>query len=137
MRIKTLLAHRYLLVLAIAYTSLIAWLSLARIFIPVDIKVIASDKIGHLLAYFVFTIVWFLFFFYSVKQRKNFLQSLIRASVFGFLFGVLMEMLQALLTSYRSPDWYDVLANSGGIIFAIILLKVLKNKLVSVKGLLT
>ncbi|MFD2564087.1 VanZ family protein [Aquimarina rubra] len=126
--------HKFLLTLAFAYTSLVSWLSLARVFIPIDVQITGSDKIGHSLAYFVFTIIWFLFFFYSEKQHKEFSQSLIRASVFGFLFGILMELLQALLTTYRSPEWNDVLANTSGIIFALIILKVLKNKLVSLRG---
>jgi len=130
MLIKNLLGHKYLLIQAVIYTGLIVWLSLAKVFIPVGVKVEGGDKIGHLLAYFVFAIVWFLFFFYSKKQNKTFYQSVFRASLFGFVFGILMEILQATLTSYRNPDWYDVLANTTGIIFALITLKLLKNKLI-------
>ncbi|WP_299219585.1 VanZ family protein [uncultured Aquimarina sp.] len=119
--------------LIFVYTSLIGWLSLAKVFIPVNISIEGSDKIGHLLAYFVFTIVWFLFFFYSEKLHKKFSQSLIWASILSFLFGILMELLQAVLTSYRSPEWNDVLANTSGIIFALIILKTLKNKLVNLR----
>ncbi len=125
--------HKYLLLLVFVYTSLIGWLSLAKVFIPLNVNVKGSDKIGHLLAYFVFTMVLFLFFFYSEKLHKKFSQSLIWASVLSFLFGILMEFLQAVLTSYRSPEWYDVLANTSGIIFALIILKTLKNKLVNLR----
>ncbi|WP_299243992.1 VanZ family protein [uncultured Aquimarina sp.] len=125
--------HKYLLSLVFVYTSLIGWLSLAKVFIPVNISVKGSDKIGHLLAYLVFTIVWFLFFFYSEKLHRKFSQSLIWASILSFLFGILMEFLQAVLTSYRSPEWNDVLANTSGIIFALIILKTLKNKLVNLR----
>ncbi|MHA7055995.1 VanZ family protein [Aquimarina sp. M1] len=117
--------------LALAYTGLVGWLSLAIIFIPIDIKVEGSDKIGHLLAYFVFTVIWFLFFFYSEKQPREFSKSITKASVLSFLFGILMELLQGTVTDYRSPEWNDVLANTSGIVFAIIVVKVLKNKLVN------
>jgi len=133
MVIKSLLVHKYLLLLVCVYTSLIGWLSLAKVFIPVNISIKGSDKIGHLLAYFVFAIVWFLFFFYSEKLHKRFFQSLIWAAVLSFLFGILMEFLQAVLTSYRSPEWNDVLANTSGIVFAIIILKTLKNKLINLR----
>ncbi|WP_299432422.1 VanZ family protein [uncultured Aquimarina sp.] len=125
--------HKYLLTLVLGYTGLIGWLSLAKVIIPVDVNVKGSDKIGHLLAYFVFTIVWFLFFFYSEKQPGKFSRSWIRAAVLAFLFGVLMEFFQAILTDYRSPEWNDVLANTSGIVFAVFILKILKNKLVSLR----
>jgi len=122
-----------LLILVFAYTSLIGWLSLVKIHVPVDVNVKGSDKIGHLLAYFVFTIVWFLFFFYSEKRSGKFSGSWIRAAVIAFLFGILMELFQALLTDYRSSEWYDVLANTSGIVFAVFILKMLKNKLVNLR----
>ncbi|MDH7445367.1 VanZ family protein [Aquimarina sp. 2201CG14-23] len=133
MGIKSLLAHKNLLVLVLAYTTLIGWLSLAKVHIPIDSSIQGSDKVGHLLAYFVFTIVWFLFFFFSEKQNRSFAQSLMWAGILAFLFGILMEFFQAILTSYRSSEWYDVLANTSGIIFAAIVLKMLQNKLVRFK----
>ncbi|WP_280931989.1 VanZ family protein [Aquimarina sp. 2201CG14-23] len=127
------MAHKNLLVLVLAYTTLIGWLSLAKVHIPIDSSIQGSDKVGHLLAYFVFTIVWFLFFFFSEKQNRSFAQSLMWAGILAFLFGILMEFFQAILTSYRSSEWYDVLANTSGIIFAAIVLKMLQNKLVRFK----
>ncbi len=117
--------------MALIYSGLIGWLSLAKIFIPVDFEVKGSDKVGHLLAYLVFTIVWFSFFFYSKKQQKKFSVSWIWAAGLSFVFGVLMEILQAVLTSYRSPEWNDILANTSGIVFAVFILKLFKNKLIS------
>ncbi len=50
-----------------------------------------------------------------------------------FLYGLLMEVLQFLLTSYRSLELYDVFANTSGIIFAVLLLKAFENKLIRFK----
>lgn len=133
MIIKHLLGHRFLFSLAILYTGIITWLSLAKVFIPINVQVEGSDKIGHLLAYFVFAIVWFLFFFFSTKKSRKFETSYIWAALFGFVYGILMEILQATLTSYRSPDWKDVIANTSGIVLAIFLLIILKNKIVIYK----
>ena len=118
-----------MLTLVIVYTGLISWLSLAKIIIPAEVNVEGSDKIGHLLAYFVFTIVWFLFFFYSKKQFRKFSQSWIWASLIGFLFGLLMEFLQSSMTNYRSSDWQDAIANTTGIVFAVLLLNLIKKKI--------
>ncbi len=134
MHIKNLLADRLFVIVVILYTGLITWLSLAKLIVPGHVNIQGGDKIGHLLAYFVFVLVWFSFFFYSKKKNKNFFQSLIWASVLGFLYGLLMELLQGMVTNYRSPEWRDVLANSSGIIFASIILKVFENKIVSWKS---
>ncbi|WP_344927128.1 VanZ family protein [Aquimarina addita] len=122
--------HKYLLPVALLYTGLITWLSLGKIIIPGNIAVQGSDKIGHLLAYFVFTIIWFLFFFYSERQKRRFFESLWISSLAGFLYGILMEFCQAIFTDYRSPDWYDFIANTSGIILSVCVLSVLQKKLV-------
>ncbi|GAA0717181.1 hypothetical protein GCM10009430_13780 [Aquimarina litoralis] len=100
---------------------------------PVGVTFKGSDKVGHLLAYFVFTIVWFLFFFFSKRQSRKFKTSYIWSASFGFVYGIFMEIFQATLTSYRSPDWKDVIANTGGIVLAMFLLIILKNKIVIYK----
>lgn len=130
MGIKKLLGHNHLFAQAILYTCVITWASLAKFILPVNIKVDGSDKIAHCIAYFVFAIVWFLFLFFSEKRKENFTQSMVKASIFGFFYGGLMEILQMVLTTYRSSDWYDVIANTSGIIFAVILLKVFENKII-------
>lgn len=130
MVIKKLLGHNFLLSLLIIYVIIITWASLARFMIPFEIDVKGSDKLAHFLAYFVFAIVWFLFLFFSEKRKENFKQSLIKSFLICFLFGGMMELLQMLLTSYRSAEWNDMLANTSGTIFAVVLLKVFENKLV-------
>ncbi len=134
MAIKRLLEHKFLLALVVLYTSVITLLSLARIIIPIPVAHIkGSDKLAHGMAYFIFTGIWFFFFFFSEKQKKSFRQSVLRASIICFLFGILMEALQSLLTSYRSSEWYDIVANTSGMIFAVLLLKIFENKLIRLK----
>ncbi|GAA4276941.1 VanZ family protein [Aquimarina mytili] len=133
MGIKKLLGHKYLFLLVILSTSIITWASLAKFVNPVGFNVKGSDKIAHCIAYFVFALVWFVFFFFSNNGKTSFIQSIVRTFIVCFFYGVLMESLQFLLTSYRSFEWFDVLANTSGIIFAVLFLKVLENKLVSFK----
>lgn len=134
MIIKNLLGHKFLLIFVIAYTSLITWASLSKLMFPVKIMVEGADKIGHFIAYFVFTIVWFLFFFYSEKFKNSISQSLVKASVFCFIYGLLMEVMQVTLTNYRYAEWFDILANTSGIIIAVLLLKLFGYKLVIFKN---
>ncbi len=133
MVIKSLLRHKFLLALAIIATGAITWASLARFVNPIDFHIEGSDKIAHAIAYFVLTITWFLFFFFSERQKLNWVQSISRASMICLIYGALMEILQYLLTSYRSFEWYDMMANASGIIFAVFLLKLTGNKLISFK----
>jgi VanZ family protein len=79
------------------------------------------------------TIAWALFFFFSEKMNKNLKQSLIITSIICILYGALMEVLQALLTTYRSSDWYDVVANTSGTIFAVLVFVVFKNRILKFK----
>ncbi len=134
MDIKKLLGHKYFFVPVVLSTGVITWASLARFTSPIGFDVKGSDKIAHCIAYFIFTMVWFLFFFFRKKEKQNFVRGITKAMIICFLYGFLMESMQFLLTSYRSFEWYDVMANTSGIIFAVLFLKVLENKLVSFQG---
>lgn len=119
---------------AVGYTGLITVLSLWRFiaFNPIPVK--NGDKIGHCLAYFGFAAVWFSFYFYSEKTGNDFGKSVLKGACFAFLYGVLMEGAQGLLTSYRMFDYYDVLANTSGIVLAMVLLQMTKNILSVLKS---
>jgi VanZ family protein len=78
------------------------------------------DKLVHAFFHFVFTILWFLFFKKQVK-KKNHLKLLVVAVCFSLLFGIGIEILQDKLTTTRSGDFFDVLANVTGAISAFVL----------------
>jgi len=97
--------------LAIGWTVLITYLSLTsfdelRDVDDIDfIDIPHSDKIGHFIFYFGCTTVWFLL--------------LLKVVAIGSLFyGILIEILQATVTTTRSGDWRDALANTTGIVVA-------------------
>ena len=75
------------------------------------------DKLVHAFFHFVFTILWFLFFKKQVKKKNQF-KLLIAAVCFSLLFGIGIEILQDKLTTTRSGDFFDVLANFTGAIIA-------------------
>jgi VanZ family protein len=75
-----------------------------------SINVDFKDKYVHFLFYLVFVFVWFLYF-----VRTRYIKSArLIALILAITFGILMEICQGLYTTTRTPDVYDVLANSIG-----------------------
>ena len=74
------------------------------------------DKILHFLAYFVLTFSWLLTFKFKSKQLKISLLVL----MFVFIYGIIIEVIQGVLITYRQLDYLDVLANAIGILIAYI-----------------
>lgn len=87
------------------------------------------DKANHFVAYsglsFLFTRAL------SAGSRVTF-RSAVSAIIFAFLFGVLVEFLQS-LTSSRSPEALDALANGFGATFGAAAMSIMKNR-AEVKG---
>ena len=50
----------------------------------------------------------------------NWKRSLWTSGVVCFVYGILMELAQGFLTTYRSMDLKDAIANTTGIVFAVI-----------------
>jgi VanZ family protein len=79
------------------------------------------DKIVHFAMYFTFMFVLVYEHRFSFEKKRNaFLISLI-----PFLYGILMEICQGLLTKSRSADIFDVMFNTLGILAAAALWKYL------------
>lgn len=82
-----------------------------------------SDKIIHGLLYMFLT---FVMATAQLRQLKkiNYLITI----VFPLIFGSIMEVLQYYLTTQRSAEWFDLLANSLGILTAVVLLIYIRRK---------
>ena len=112
-RIKSLLEDNAFLI-AIFITLTIAYLSLSKpIEIDIPLKISFLDKIFHAIAYFTLTVSWL--FAYRNHQKTKIIALAL------FLYGVLMEFLQEWLTQNRQKDVYDVVANSLGILIAMLI----------------
>ena len=114
-------------VTALSFTLLILYLSLANLGKIDIINISASDKVYHAGAYFVLALLWFLFFYLKKQSFSNSVNFLIIGSL--ILFGIIIEVLQYSLTNYRTLDWWDVMANTAGIISAYISYLIVKLKL--------
>ena len=106
------LSERNFLWLAIAWTVFITVTSLVSFSLVPKIKIIGNDKLVHFLFYLVFVIFWGLAKIQSYFKLKY---DLIIVFI-AILYGIIIEVLQGLLTTTREPDLYDVFANSLGAI---------------------
>jgi VanZ family protein len=122
-RIKKLLEHN-LLTLAVLATIIIAVLSLTAIpKINFGLEIKSSDKILHILAYFTLSMVWFL----ALQKKMSNLYSRFFLIFSIVIYGIILEVLQGGITNYRTGDFYDVIANTIGVLLAVLLI----NKFIS------
>ena len=70
-------------------------------------EVAVSDKLSHLLVYFVLG-AWF-------GLLASGIRALVWTALILMIYGMLLELLQA-TTGYRFAEWGDVMANCGGIL---------------------
>lgn len=118
------LSERNLFILALLWTIAITIASLVSIGNMPRVEVPGKDKTVHFLFYFVLTLIWN---FALQKKYKNWVLKYIIAFVV-IVYGIVIEVLQEVLTKNRQADIYDVLANSGGTLVALIVIFWLKNK---------
>ena len=99
-----------MLLIAVAITLILVILSLIKI--PAhNFGVTHQDKWQHCFAYFVLSISWLTVFY---KKKKKLL-----IVVCCILLGIIIEILQNKLTSYRTGDYHDVIANSLGVLLGL------------------
>ena len=79
------------------------------------------DKVYHGLAYFFLTFFWLLAF----RKKSNNFPILLCC----FFYGIIIEVLQSSLTTFRSGEYFDIVANTVGVLlaFAVFRLFLIKN----------
>ncbi len=103
------------LLVALAVSVAIVVLSLVPPTVMPHTGITVSDKFLHSLAYMVLLWVWLLVY----KDRKR-LQTGIILILSLTIFGIILEVLQGALTTYRTPDVLDALADLVGLILGFI-----------------
>ncbi len=98
--------------------------------ISIDEKMLFKhfDKVVHLLMYFTLTFIFAIENFISSNYKINKLKFFAVITI-SFIVGVGMELAQSYLTTYRSGDFFDEVANLSGVIVAVLIFLLLKNKL--------
>lgn len=106
-RIKSLLRANIIWIASIVTITLL-YLSLATIKAP-NINISNLDKVYHVIAYFILTTCWL----FVLKNK-------IITAIACFFFGIIIEILQTKFTAYRTGELLDVIANTTGIIIALL-----------------
>lgn len=133
MLIKKLSVHKkhILLVIAILWTLLLLYLSFTNVSDFPSTGISFQDKIGHFIFYLMLMLFWNEFISELIKKTKFKNVFLLALSV--ICLGIILEYLQSELTEHRTTDYFDVVANTLGVIFAVILVlnkeKILRLKL--------
>ena len=116
--------RRYIYKITVYYTLFLIILYL----IPVpdidfpSFQLFGIDKLVHFIMYFSLTILWCL-------ASESFYKSNFKLLLSVIFFGFVLEIFQHILPFGRYFDSSDLLANSLGVIFGIIILYYIKKKL--------
>ena len=114
-----MLKKRLVVIICLLYTGVLVAASLTKVELPNAPK--NSDKIYHFLAYFIFAFLWFATFLYTT--RLSYSKTIGLTFLFSVGFGIIIEILQYSLTTYRTFDVKDIAANTIGVILAVIILR--------------
>lgn len=74
------------------------------------------DKLGHMAFHFGITTLWYLYFKHKIFNTKK---AIIQAFLISFIYGILIEIAQALFTTTRTADILDVAANTIGALMVV------------------
>ena len=119
--IKNLFKDNFFLIGAFGITIAISTLSLIKA-PKTDVGFSNIDKMYHLFAYFTLSLFW-LFSFYKKSSLKYFIV------LACLIYGILIEVIQHTLTTYRTGDYKDAIANTLGSIFGLIVFNQIKKKI--------
>ena len=122
--------ERSLIVLSVCLTLGIVFLSLTRLGQIAPEGFTQIDKFYHFSAYFVLTFSWLLSLF---KGRFN-LKKALWTAIGIILFGIILEVFQKYLTDYRTLDYADAIANSAGVVVAVLFFSFFFEKIQRLRG---
>lgn len=89
------------------------------------IKISYQDKIYHAMAYFTLAITWL--FSFPISKRKNTVKYTIALGC--VFYGIIIEVLQTTLTTYRTASFFDVVANTIGVFMALLIFNSIYKKI--------
>ena len=124
MKIIRRLSERNLFVLALFWTIAITVASLISVGEMPKVDLPGNDKTIHFLFYFVLTLLWY------VALERKYKNRLLKFLIVGasIIYGIIIEILQGVLTQNRQADVYDALANSVGAFLALLVIFWLNSK---------
>lgn len=105
------------LILAVCYTLSLTLLSLITLNGIPKLGSSFDDKIYHLIAYLLLTILWF-----NALRLTSTKFKILYAGIISIGYGIIIEVFQALFTTSRKEDVDDVIANGIGVFLAVVII---------------
>lgn len=99
--------------LAAIYTIALSILSLISVKGLPSFGTDYDDKLYHILAYFILTVVWYVAL--GLNQNKK---RIVHIALGCIIYGIIVEAIQGKLTFHRVWDLFDIVANLIGVIIA-------------------
>lgn len=122
--IKSLLEDNAIYI-AVFFTISITIGSLVKSDFIVVKSISVSDKIYHLIAYFLLMLSLLYVFCKKETFQKN-----VKYVILGcIIFGIIIEILQGVITSYRTASYLDIVANTIGVLLAVVIFHVFEKKI--------
>tara|TARA_B100001059_G_C17714615_1_gene517297 strand:- start:259 stop:654 length:396 start_codon:yes stop_codon:yes gene_type:complete len=107
---------------AVLFTIFLGVLSLVKM--PSNgIPAVTSDKVLHAIAYFFLMYAWLYTFAKDINFRKK-LKYIVLACL---IYGIVIEVLQGEFTTYRTGSYLDILANTVGVVIAVLAFHLFKK----------
>ena len=122
--IKSLLENNAIYI-AVFFTISILFGSLVKSELIVVESISVSDKTYHLIAYFLLMLSWL----YALFKKEKFQEHVKYIILACFIFGIIIEILQGVITSYRTASYLDILANTIGVLLAVVIFHVFEKKI--------
>lgn len=122
--IKSLLENNAVYI-AIFFTIAILLGSLVKPELVVVDSISVSDKTYHLIAYFLLMLSWL----YAFSNREKFKENVKYVIIGCIFFGIIIELLQGTITSYRTASFLDIIANTSGVLLAVVIFHVFEKKI--------
>lgn len=122
--IKSLLENNAVYI-AIFFTISILLGSLVKPELVVLDSISVSDKTYHLIAYFLLMLSWL----YAFSNREKFNENVKYVIIGCIFFGIIIELLQGTITSYRTASFLDIIANTSGVLLAVVIFHVFEKKI--------
>lgn len=116
---------------AIGWTLLIASSCLlpASVFQDFNFTLFELDKLIHLILYFTFVILWAISAGEIFTHKKK-----IKLAAVSIGYGILIEILQSVMSLGRSYDFDDIIANIAGCILGVCCISFMQRKMPLLKN---
>ncbi len=105
------------------FITLLSLFSFPEDTIDLGVRIPNIDKLVHFGFYFMMVILGCFFLREIANHRIGLVKAILSMTVFAIVYGMILEVLQHTITTERSGDIWDFLANSAGALVGGILIK--------------